>query len=89
MITKFIKYEDIDPKLTGSNWNVIWTKKVEIINDEVYSDVPKDHWFSKVVERHGQFTTLGFYTNPAYPNELIRVAGLAPDLQVILFTKKE
>lgn len=87
MIVQHLSIHEIDPEFSPKNYNVVWQKKVEIINGEAYHNL--DHWSHVIVDKHKQFTTLGFYKNPDYPDELIRIAGQAPDLQVLLFRTKE
>jgi hypothetical protein len=78
----------IKPALNVKNWKVISQDKVEIINGDVHTHMPKSHWFYPMIAINKQFIATGFYKDTTYLNELVRVGGSAPDLWVITFQKK-
>jgi hypothetical protein len=84
MITRLFDHKDVQPAFNEQNWKVVGQDKVEIINGDIYGK--KDHWGHKLIEN--AVVILGFYVNTDKPNELVRLAGHAPDLWVYVFERK-
>jgi hypothetical protein len=82
-----IDTDKVKPAFNEKNWKVVSQDKVEIIRGEMYTGMDQKHWFFPMINKTKSSTDLGFYTNTNKPNELVRVAGLAPDLWVITFKK--
>jgi hypothetical protein len=81
-------FEQLEPPLSDEHYVTAWGHKVEIIHGDVWTTVPKDHWFRQYISENKQFMEPGFYKNVSHPDELIRVIGMAPEFMVVLFRRK-
>jgi hypothetical protein len=86
-MAQLVKFEDIIPPMNDKNWKIVSYDKVDIIHGEIYHNMDTEHWFYPTIKSNKQFTTLGFYKNSDIPDEIVRVAGQAPDLHIIGFEK--
>ena len=87
MAVSRIEYDKIKPEMGEKNWKVVSQDKVEFIHGEMYTTISKTNWFYPIIKVNKQNTVLGFYSNSEKPKEVVRVAGMAPDLWVITFRK--
>lgn len=83
-----IEFGDIKPEFNESNWSMVSHDKVEIIHGEIYSPIDKSLWIYPKLNAERQFINLGFYINSDKPDELVKVYGMAPDLNVYVFKKR-
>ena len=83
MINRIFDNKEIVPEFSDKNWKVTGADKVEIINGDIYGK--KDHWGHGIIKN--SVVILGFYVNTDKPNEIVRIAGFAPDLWVYTFEK--
>jgi hypothetical protein len=87
MTISMISYDKIIPALNEKNWKIIANDKVEIIHGDIYSPIDKNQWIYPIIKQYKGSVNMGFYVNSEKPDELVRISGLAPDIQVILFRK--
>lgn len=83
-----ISEDSISPPFNQEGWALAGTYKIELVNGDVWTTIPKDHWLRPVCSG-GAFIKSGFYADPGHPEELARVIGFAPEYGAYLFRKKE
>ena len=90
------KWDDIKPALfvedmlNEKEWESNGRQyKMDIINGDLWTDLPEDHWGRSVGMRYKAFTPTGFYTHPDHPGELLRIYGYAPSFRAIIITRKK
>lgn len=83
-----IEFDKIVPPLNEDNWLLESTEKIEFINGGMWTRLTARHWFYPEVEKSKQFVKTGFYTDTDHPNEIVRVAGVAPEIWILLFKRR-
>lgn len=91
MTTKKVDFSEIDPEFKEENWKCLGSFKAEYIYDDLYTNVPKEHWIRKILKTKYLTADVGqsvMFIDTDHPGELVRIVGYPPEYCVLLFEKR-
>lgn len=88
-----IDYYDVKPPLTAKDWELLGTYKYEVVNGDVYMNIPDGKWRDHLSTMKSDLTSIGYHIKGGIyidedSGELMRIVGGFPEYSIYLFSRR-